>query len=461
MRNRGAAASAIRAALEETNKQCAPPLAASDLDRISTSAGRWDPGPAHDPNRYFTREDGFIPSRLGAEVKESARIRVGVDRRLWRYSGGVYQPDGEDLVRAFARARLGERCRRAHAEETIAWCGAEFPSIPDELPLYVLNVANGLLDWRTGELRPHDPEEPSIVQLPVAWDAAARCPGIDRFLAEVLPEDAVELAVEIVGYTLLQSQPMRRAVLLLGPGSNGKSVYLGLVRALLGRRNVTAIPLQALGESRFNVAELYGKLANVAGDLDSRALRRSDLFKTLTGGQDAIAAERKFHHPFTFTPFATLLFSANEAPMSSDQTDAYFDRWIILPFDVRFDEHGDGGRSVVELVTVDRRGEVRFVDPRTPAGVVEFGDPVGPAETIYTIHSEQATFADSFGARDVSFQLSLDPKFLAKVDLLAEIGLASADPVEVDGGTVAPRRVLLALLARLPRTEPSRQTVRK
>ena len=108
---------------------------------------------------------------------------------------------------------------------------------------------------------------------------------------------------------------------------------------------------------------------------------------------------------------------------------------------------------------VVRDGEVRFLAPRTPAGIVEFGDPVGPAETIYTIHSEQATFAESFGAREVSFQLSLDPKFLAKVDLLAEIGLASADPVEVDGQTVVPRRALLALLARLPRTEPSRRTV--
>jgi lysine 6-dehydrogenase len=108
---------------------------------------------------------------------------------------------------------------------------------------------------------------------------------------------------------------------------------------------------------------------------------------------------------------------------------------------------------------VVRDGEVRFLDPMTPAGIVEFGDPVGPAETIYTIHSEQATFAESFGAREVSFQLSLDPKFLAKVDLLAEIGLASADPVEIDGQMVVPRRVVLALLARLPRTEPSRRTV--
>jgi phage/plasmid-associated DNA primase len=32
-------------------------------------------------------------------------------------------------------------------------------------------------------------------------------------------------------------------------------------------------------------------------------------------------------------PFATMIFSANEPPASSDQTDAYFDRWIMLPFE--------------------------------------------------------------------------------------------------------------------------------
>ncbi len=108
---------------------------------------------------------------------------------------------------------------------------------------------------------------------------------------------------------------------------------------------------------------------------------------------------------------------------------------------------------------VVRNGEVRMLEPMTPAGVVGFGDPVGPAETVFTIHSEMATFPGSFGARDVGFQLSLDPAFLAKVRLLAELGLASTDAVEVDGSPVVPRRVLLELLRRLPRAEPSRRTV--
>jgi saccharopine dehydrogenase-like NADP-dependent oxidoreductase len=104
---------------------------------------------------------------------------------------------------------------------------------------------------------------------------------------------------------------------------------------------------------------------------------------------------------------------------------------------------------------VVRDGEVIYLAPLTDAGSVEFGQPVGPAQTIFTIHSEQATFAQSFGARNVSFQLSLNPVFLEKIRLLTELGLADTEPVEVRGVRVTPRHVLLALLAQLPKASPS------
>ena len=106
---------------------------------------------------------------------------------------------------------------------------------------------------------------------------------------------------------------------------------------------------------------------------------------------------------------------------------------------------------------VVRDGEHVFLEPLTDAGTVEFGEPVGAAPTIYTIHSEQATFADSFGARDVSFQLSLNPAFLEKIRLLTDLGLAGTDPVDVRGAPVVPRQLLLALLARLPKASPSHE----
>jgi saccharopine dehydrogenase-like NADP-dependent oxidoreductase len=104
---------------------------------------------------------------------------------------------------------------------------------------------------------------------------------------------------------------------------------------------------------------------------------------------------------------------------------------------------------------VVRDGEVIYLAPLTDAGSVEFGQPVGPAQTIFTIHSEQATFAQSFGARNVSFQLSLNPVFLEKIRLLTELGLADTEPVEVRGVRVTPRHVLLALLEQLPKASPS------
>ena len=57
-------------------------------------------------------------------------------------------------------------------------------------------------------------------------------------------------------------------------------------------------------------------------------------------------------------------------------------------------------------------GQPRALQPLQPGPTVDFGDPIGEAETIFTLHSEVLTFGDSFGARDVTFALSLAPEVL-------------------------------------------------
>jgi P4 family phage/plasmid primase-like protien len=138
--------------------------------------------------------------------------------------------------------------------------------------------------------------------------------------------------------------------LLLGPGANGKTVLLAIIRRLLGERNVSAIPLQAFSDNRFAAAELFGKLANVCGDLDARTVRHSDVFKAWTGG-DLLLAERKYGAPFAFCPTAVPIFSANEPPLSSDQSDAWFDRWLIVPMERRIPEDQRDPHLARKLVT--------------------------------------------------------------------------------------------------------------
>jgi saccharopine dehydrogenase (NAD+, L-lysine-forming) len=55
------------------------------------------------------------------------------------------------------------------------------------------------------------------------------------------------------------------------------------------------------------------------------------------------------------------------------------------------------------------------IEPLTDGGIVDFGEPIGPGATIYTLHSELRTFSDSFGCCEASFRLSLPPAVLTRV----------------------------------------------
>jgi lysine 6-dehydrogenase len=73
-----------------------------------------------------------------------------------------------------------------------------------------------------------------------------------------------------------------------------------------------------------------------------------------------------------------------------------------------------------------REGQAAEIEALSPGGTVDYGDPIGSAETIYTLHSELATFGDSFGAQNASFRLSLAPALLERLRELTE-----APPEEV------------------------------
>jgi putative DNA primase/helicase len=124
----------------------------------------------------------------------------------------------------------------------------------------------------------------------------------------------------------------QKALLLLGPGGNGKSRYLAAVRNFLGRRNVSALSLQKLEANTFATASLVGKLANICADLPSKHLTDTSMFKAIVDGGEAINAERKHKDAFDFVPYARLAFSANTAPQSNDSSEGFFDRWLVLEF---------------------------------------------------------------------------------------------------------------------------------
>ncbi|MCL1857675.1 MAG: phage/plasmid primase, P4 family [Oscillospiraceae bacterium] len=198
---------------------------------------------------------------------------------------------------------------------------------------YIINLKNGLYDLNSNEFRPHDSNYLSTVQLQANYNPSAKCPQFLDFLSGILPESEIPLIQEMFGYLLIPVNKAQKSFVLVGAANAGKSTLLSIAQTvLLGIENVSNIPWQSLND-RFKTAELFGKLANIFADLPSKNIEDAGFFKTITG-EDYIIAERKNKDPFSFQPYARLLFSCNEIPKNyADRSDGFYRRLIIIRFD--------------------------------------------------------------------------------------------------------------------------------
>lgn len=296
------------------------------------------------------RKKDFTPRELAALIHKETPIAVGASGALYYYTNGVYLPNAEPGIKRRLQVLLADKWRVKHERETLTYLASARELIPHP-PRHRVNCTNGVFDLATGELEPHSPEDLTPVQIAAAYDADATCPAIDKFLAEVLPDEADQaLFFEIVGYLLVPDNTLQKAFMFTGSGANGKTTALELAAALLGRRNVSRIALQKLDEDRFASDGLHGRLANIYADLDRGALASTSIFKGIVGG-DEIRAERKFRDAYSFRPYARLLFSANELPPTPDGTPAFYRRWIVLPFTQTFGDQAADRRLLDKLTT--------------------------------------------------------------------------------------------------------------
>jgi lysine 6-dehydrogenase len=107
-------------------------------------------------------------------------------------------------------------------------------------------------------------------------------------------------------------------------------------------------------------------------------------------------------------------------------------------------------RTLVDELTmapvVLRGGAPAEIEPMSPGGTVDFGEPIGPAKTIYTLHSEMRTFGESFGCREGSFRLSLPPAVLARLKSLADSSDEEIEQAAREALPPSPRTVSVHLV---------------
>jgi lysine 6-dehydrogenase len=107
-------------------------------------------------------------------------------------------------------------------------------------------------------------------------------------------------------------------------------------------------------------------------------------------------------------------------------------------------------RTIVDELTLEpivlRAGRAVEIEPLSPGGPVEFGVPIGRAQTIYTLHSELRSFGESFGCREASFRLSLSPAVLERVKELTSSPQKEIDRAAREALPPSPRTVAVHLV---------------
>jgi len=285
----------------------------------------------------------FSPGGLAELLLSESHYATLIDtEEILVYRNGKYVSGGEGEIKFKLEQMVGKDLRKNTVEEVIGHVKRQTFRRREEFDAdpFVLNLKNGLLDLRTYELRPHSPDYLSMVQLPVVFDQSADCSLIKKFLSEVLYSEDIPVVQEFAGYLLWREYPNAKVLLLVGDGSNGKSTFINVLKALLGIDNIASRSLQELELNRFAKASLFGRLANLYADLPDQALKSVGIFKILTGG-DPVTAEHKFHNAFTFVNYAKMVFSCNRIPEVYEDTTAFFRRLIIVTFPNTFKEQAD------------------------------------------------------------------------------------------------------------------------
>jgi P4 family phage/plasmid primase-like protien len=269
------------------------------------------------------------------------------------YKNGYYQDLGESIIKEACNQLWGQHLKNLDFKEIMFQIQGRTYHDRNEFNTDIEKtcVKNGILDLISGELLSFSPEFKFTFQLPINYDKNAKCDRINKFLSEIVIPENVDVLKEIAAYILWRNMPIQKSILLLGEGQNGKSVYINLLKFILGVDNVSGLSLQELEHNKFALSQLYGKHANLHYDLDAKMVHSSGKFKQATGG-DLLQAEIKFkNRRIKFKNYAKFIFSANDAPPVTDNSYAFLRRWIIIKFPYLFDGVKENKNLIDEITT--------------------------------------------------------------------------------------------------------------
>lgn len=229
--------------------------------------------------------------------------------------------------------------------------------LPEQLDTYpwLLNVANGTIDLRTGQLRPADRVHLLTKQSPVVYDPHAMCLPFLAFLDRIFQGNAalIRFVQKAAGYSLTGLDTEECFFVLWGVGQNGKSTFVETLSALLGAdyaQQATPDLLMQKKQDRHATELAVLRGARLVASVETGQGKRLNevLIKAMTGG-DRIRANFMHQDTFEFRPEFKVWLSTNHKPVIAGTDLGIWRRIRLIPFTYCIPDHEKDGSFKARL----------------------------------------------------------------------------------------------------------------
>ena len=279
-------------------------------------------------------------------VYDGARWRVddrGAVVQLAKDTARAIFEEAKEAPDDAAAKRLGKWASNSLSEGklramiSLAQSEPGIPALPEEMDASpdLLNVLNGTIDLRTGELREHRREDLITKMAPVEYDPDATAPLWASTLERVLPSpDLRTFFKKLCGYALCGDTSEHLLPVLYGTGANGKSTVLNTLLAVAGDYGMQAAPdllVAKKGGHPTELADLFGMRLVASIEVEDGRRLAESLVKQLTGG-DRVKARRMRQDFWEFDPTHTVFMAVNHKPIVKGTDLGIWRRIRLIPF---------------------------------------------------------------------------------------------------------------------------------
>ena len=352
---------------------------------------------------FFKRDEDdqlfVFNGRYYEKTKDEMLTEIIVETMAKMNVGLVYQANSGPRIKDFCINKLStdERCRFAPDRRYICF-------------------KNGVFDIDTGRLNAFDVKYKTDVVLDFDYVASARSALWDKVLGQTVPDQKMrETFHEYCGCFLAKRSEYKIEYIcfVVGEGQNGKSIICKAVVNMLGPAVASSYSPEQLfraggNQADYHLADVNGKIVNYCDDVSKKDFSGGD-FKAFVSGGEFTGRHPYSKRPVKVTKVPLMLCCANGMPPTTDDTDGYFRRFLIILAPNKIDERDKDVTLEKKLQADDVKAAIFNWMYEGYKMFVEHGGKIEISSSVKELVEEMRENANSLTRWFQSYRVAEDP----------------------------------------------------